>query len=193
MDVLTDKPHRRSLLDHFSAVPDPRQAWRVAHPLPEVLLLVVCGTIAANDDYDDIVDWGEAHLSFLLSFLRRFSAFHFGLPCADWLRTLMNRIDPDLFSACFLSWVRAWGAEVPDLIALDGKTSRRSHDRTAGVRPCIWSRRLPPTSASCSARKPAPRSRTRPPPSRRCSIGSPPVAASRGGRGAAEGFPSTPN
>ena len=52
MDVLTD-PHRRSLLDHFSAVPDPRQAWRVAHPLPEVLLLVVCGTIAANDDYDD--------------------------------------------------------------------------------------------------------------------------------------------
>jgi predicted transposase YbfD/YdcC len=128
MDVLTDKPHRRSLLDHFSAVPDPRQAWRVAHPLPEVLLLVVCGTIAANDDYDDIVDWGEAHLSFL----RRFSAFHFGLPCADWLRTLMNRIDPDLFSACFLSWVREWWPEVPDLIALDGKTSRRSYDRKAG-------------------------------------------------------------
>src|SRR3982751_4945393 len=119
MDVLTD-PHRRSLLDHFSAVPDPRQAWRVAHPLPEVRLLVVCGTIAANDDYDDIVDWGEAHLSFL----RRFSAFHFGLPCADWLRTLMNRIDPDLFSACFLSWVREWWPEVPDLIALDAKTSR---------------------------------------------------------------------
>ena len=128
MDVLTDKPHRRSLLDHFSAVPDPRQAWRVAHPLPEVLLLVVCGTIAASDDYDDIVDWGEAHLSFL----RRFSAFHFGLPCADWLRTLMNRIDPDLFSACFLSWVREWWPEVPDLIARDGKTSRRSHDRKAG-------------------------------------------------------------
>src|SRR3954466_8171812 len=127
MDVLTD-PHRRSLLDPFSAVPDPRQAWRVAHPLPEVLLLVVCGTIAANDDYDDIVDWGEAHLSFL----RRFSAFHFGLPCADWLRTLMNRIDPDLFSACFLSWVREWWPEVPDLIALDGKTSRRSYDRKAG-------------------------------------------------------------
>ena len=79
MDVLTDKPHRRSLLDHVSAVPDPRQSWRVAHPLPEVLLLVVCGTIAANDDYDDIVDWGEAHLAFL----RRFSAFHFGLACAD--------------------------------------------------------------------------------------------------------------
>ena len=109
MDALTDKPRLRSLLDHFSAVPDPRQPWRVAHPLPEVLLLVVCGTIAANDDYDDIVDWGEAHLSFL----RRFSAFHFGIPCADWLRTLMNRIDPDLFSACFMAWVRACGLRTP--------------------------------------------------------------------------------
>src|SRR3954465_5713074 len=107
MDVLTD-PHRRSLLAHFSAGPDPRQAWRVAHPLPEVLLLVVCGTIAANDDYDDIVDWGPRHLSFL----RRFSAFHFGLPSADWLRTLMNRIDPGLFSACFLSGVRPRRPEV---------------------------------------------------------------------------------
>lgn len=128
MDALTEKLRRRSLLDHFNAVPDPRQAWRVAHPLPEVLLLVVCGTIAANDDYDDIVDWGEAHLAFL----RHFSAFHFGIPCADWLRTLMNRIDPDLFSACFMSWVRDWWPETPDLIALDGKTSRRSHDRRAG-------------------------------------------------------------
>src|SRR3712207_5536428 len=128
MDALTDKPRLRSLLDHFSAVPDPRQPWRVAHPLPEVLLLVVCGTIAANDDYDDIVDWGEAHLSFL----RRFSAFHFGIPCADWLPTLMNRIDPDLFSACFMAWVRAWWPETPDLIALDGKTARCSHDRRVG-------------------------------------------------------------
>jgi predicted transposase YbfD/YdcC len=128
METLTEKPRLRSLLAHFSAVPDPRQSWRVAHPLPEILLLVVCGTIAANDDYDDIVDWGEAHLSFL----RRFSEFHFGLPCADWLRTLMNRLEPDLFSACFMSWVREWWPAAPDLIALDGKTSRRSHDRQAG-------------------------------------------------------------
>jgi predicted transposase YbfD/YdcC len=128
MEALSETPRRRSLLDHFSAVPDPRQSWRVAHPLPEVLLLVVCGTLASNDDYDDIVDWGEAHLEFL----RGFSAFHFGIPCADWLRTLMNRIDPQLFSACFMSWVRDWWPKTPALIALDGKTSRRSHDRKAG-------------------------------------------------------------
>ncbi len=128
MEALSETPRRRSLLEHFSAVPDPLQSWRVAHPLPEVLLLVVCATLASNDDYDDIVDWGEAHLEFL----RGFSAFHFGIPCADWLRTLMNRIDPQLFSVCFMSWVRDWWPKTPELIALDGKTSWCSHDRKAG-------------------------------------------------------------
>ncbi len=69
MDAVVEKPRLASLLKHFSHLCDPRQKWRVAHPLPEVLLLVVCGTIAACDDYDDIVDWGEAHLSFLRRFL----------------------------------------------------------------------------------------------------------------------------
>src|SRR3954452_20041867 len=60
MEALCEKPRLRRLLDHFSAVTDPREQWRVAYPLPEVLLLVVCGTIASCDDYDDILDWGEA-------------------------------------------------------------------------------------------------------------------------------------
>ena len=40
-----DKPRLRVLLDHFAAIDDDREGWRVAHPLPEVLLLIVCGTI----------------------------------------------------------------------------------------------------------------------------------------------------
>ena len=128
MNVIAEKPRLASLLTHFARLSDPRQKWRVAHPLPEVLLLVVCGTIAACDDYDDIVDWGEAHLPFL----RRFLPYHHGLPCADWLRTLMNRIDPELFSACFSAWVREWRPDAPALVAVDGKTSRRSHDRRRG-------------------------------------------------------------
>jgi predicted transposase YbfD/YdcC len=119
------------LLDHFARVEDARASWRVMYPLREVLFLVVCGTIADGDDYDDIVDWGEAHLDFL----RHFSEFHYGIPCVDWLRALMNRIDPELFSACFEAWVaECWPAHV-DLVAIDGKTSRRSHDRKAGRAP----------------------------------------------------------
>ncbi len=122
------KPQLRVLLDHLARIKDTRQSWKVAYPLREVLFLVVCGTIAGGDDYDEIVDWGEAHLSFL----RGFAEFHHGIPCADWLRTVMNRVDPDLFAACFSSWVAACWPHQPGLVAIDGKTSRRSHDRKRG-------------------------------------------------------------
>ena len=121
----------KALLDHFSEIEDPREPWRVAHPLPEVLLLVVCGTMADCDDYDAISAWGEAHLAFL----RRYLPYHHGVPGGRWLTLLMNRLNPTLFAAAFTAWVRAAWPERPELIALDGKTSRRSHDRGAGQAP----------------------------------------------------------
>jgi hypothetical protein len=135
------------------------------YPLREVLFLVVCGTIADGDDYDDIVDWGEAHLDFL----RRFSEFHYGIPCVDWLRALMNRVDPDLFSACFHAWVAEGWPERVDLVAIDGKTSRRSHDRKAGRAPLhlvsafATNAKLVPSTPSVATR-PSPKRSSRPGP-----------------------------
>jgi predicted transposase YbfD/YdcC len=120
------KSRLRALLEHFSVIDDPREPWRVAHPLPEVLLLVVCGTIADCDDYEDIAVWGETHLAFL----RRFLPYHHGVPSGRWLTILMNRIDPGLFSAAFTAWVRETWPDRLGLVAIDGKTSRRSHDRS---------------------------------------------------------------
>ena len=119
---------RKSLLEHFSAIEDDRQPCKVMYPLREVLLLVVCGTMAACDDYDDIVLWGQAHLGFL----RGLQEYHFGIPCADWLRVVMNRIGPDLFATCFLNFVSERLPSAVGQIAIDGKTSRRSHDRGRG-------------------------------------------------------------
>jgi DDE_Tnp_1-associated len=65
-------PRAKSLLEHFSAIKDSRQPCKVMYPLQEVLLLVVCGTMAACDDYDDIVLWGKTHLVFL----RRLQEYH---------------------------------------------------------------------------------------------------------------------
>ncbi len=128
LSAFSAKPRLRLLLDHFAKLKDTRQAWKVAYPLCEVLFLVVCGTIASGDDYEDIVDWGKAHLSFL----RGFGEFHYGIPCPDWLRTVMNRIDPDLFKTCFSSWVAECWPDKLALVAIDGKTSRRSHNRKTG-------------------------------------------------------------
>jgi predicted transposase YbfD/YdcC len=128
LSAFSAKPRLRALLDHFGKIKDARQAWKVAYPLREVLFLVVCGTIASGDDYEDIVDWGKAHLSFL----RGFAEFHFGIPCADWLRCVMNRINPDLFMDCFTAWVAECWPDKLDLVAIDGKTSRRSHNHKTG-------------------------------------------------------------
>jgi len=126
-----ERSRLRALLEHFSEIEDPREAWKVAHPLPEVLLLVVCGTIADCDDYEHIAAWGDAHLGFL----REILPYHHGVPGGRWLTLLMNRIDPGLFSACFTAWVRETWPDRPDFVAIDGKTSRRSHDRSGGKPP----------------------------------------------------------
>ncbi|WP_247894267.1 ISAs1 family transposase [Azospirillum sp. B510] len=126
-----EKSRLKALLEHFSRIDDPRAPWRVAYPLPEILLLAVCGTIADCEDYEAIAAWGEARLDFL----RRFQPYHHGVPSGRWLTVFMNRIPSGLFQDCFLSWVREAWPDRPELVAIDGKTSRRSHDRVLGQAP----------------------------------------------------------
>ncbi len=130
-ESLPRKSRLAALLDHFADVDDPRDVRRILHPLPEVLLLVVCGAIADCDDYEDIAAWGAAHLDFL----RRRLPYANGVPGERWLTILMNRIDPGLFAAAFAGWVRESWPEKAGLVAIDGKTSRRSHDRAQGAAP----------------------------------------------------------
>lgn len=129
--ALSDKSRLAVLLEHFAAIDDPRDVRRITHPLAEILFLVVCGTIADCDDYDHIAAWGAAHLDFL----RRHLPYANGVPGGRWLTILMNRISPALFSAVFTAWVRGTWPDRPDFVAIDGKTSRRSHDRAAGTEP----------------------------------------------------------
>lgn len=131
IEPLTGKSRLAALLDHFAHIEDPRDVRRILHPLREVLLVVVCATIADCDDYDAIADWGEAHLDFL----RQYLPYTHGVPGGRWLTILMNRINPALFSAAFTGWVRETWPDRPEFVAIDGKTSRRSHDRTAGEPP----------------------------------------------------------
>ncbi len=131
VSVFEEKSRLRALLDHFSAIDDPRDVRRVAHPLPEVLLLVVFATLADCDGFGAIAAWGKAHLPFLRHYLR----FDHGVPGGRWINSLMNRIDPALFAAAFIAWVRETWPDRPRLVAIDGKTSRRSRDRAAQKAP----------------------------------------------------------
>jgi hypothetical protein len=54
LSAFSARPRLAALLNHFAGIADTRQSWKVMYPLREVLFLVVCGTIASGDDYDDI-------------------------------------------------------------------------------------------------------------------------------------------
>jgi hypothetical protein len=71
-----DRPANGPLLDHFSALEDSRQQAKVLHPLPEIILLLLCGTLAGADDFVEIALWGGEHLAFL----RRFLPYRHGIP-----------------------------------------------------------------------------------------------------------------
>lgn len=120
-----------SLLDHFSALSDPRQRWRVVYPLPEILLLVLCATLSGMEDFVEIRLWGEERLDFL----RRFLPYERGLPAHDTLNDVINALDAELFRNCFVTWVESLRDGDPEVIAIDGKTSRRSHARAKGREP----------------------------------------------------------
>ena len=77
---------KRSLIEHFSALEDPRQAWKVIYPLPEIMLLVLCATLAGAEDFVEARLWGVKNLDFL----RRFLPFKDGLPSHDTLNDVIN-------------------------------------------------------------------------------------------------------
>jgi len=127
-------PAGRSLIEHFAALKDPRQSWKVLYPLPEILLLVLCGTLAGAEDFVEIRRWGMVNQELL----RRFLPYAEGIPSHDTLNHVINALDGELFAQRFASWVEGLRQAVPDgigpeIVAIDGKTSRRTHDR-AGER-----------------------------------------------------------
>ena len=71
------------------------------YPLPEILLLLLCATMAGADDFVEIALWGNEHLEFL----RRFLPYKRGIPSHDMLSDVIAAIDPELFKTCFPAWV----------------------------------------------------------------------------------------
>lgn len=120
-----------ALLDKFSALEDPRQSWKVVYPLPEILLAVLCATMAGADDFVEIERWANRKLDFL----RRFLPFENGIPSHDTLNDVLNALPGEAFSECFVSWVESLRGDAPDIVAIDGKTSRRAHNKSKGQNP----------------------------------------------------------
>lgn len=116
-------------IDFFKQVPDHRIERRKLHSVEEILLVTFCGVIAGCDSWEDIELFGKIKLNCL----RRYLVFHNGPPSDDTLRRFFRALDPEKFEACFIEWVRSFQLNLEEkIVAIDGKTSRRSFDGEKG-------------------------------------------------------------
>jgi predicted transposase YbfD/YdcC len=115
-------------LSFFEDLPDSRQPGKVIYPLPEVLLLCLMAVLSGAEDFVSIARWGRGRIDFL----RRFLPFKDGTPSHDQLGDIFATLDATLFQQCFVAWVASISGISADVIAIDGKTSRRSADKSKG-------------------------------------------------------------
>src|SRR6202789_3803364 len=118
-------------LSHFKDLKDPRQQGKVTYPLDEILLLCLLAVLAGAETFVDIAVFGCKKRELL----RRFRPFKDGTPTHDHLGDILAALDAEQFQKCFVAWVAALTGTPEGVIAIDGKTSRRSYQKKGGKSP----------------------------------------------------------
>jgi predicted transposase YbfD/YdcC len=113
---------------YFSVLEDPRRYNR-RHKLLDILVIAICAAICGAEGWEDIELFGEAKEEWLKGFLE----LPHGIPSDDTYRRVFAALDAEQFQNCFMDWIEAV-EELTEgqVIAVDGKTLRRSHDRSKG-------------------------------------------------------------
>lgn len=109
-------------LSHFKDLQDPRQPGKISYPLDEILLLCLLAVLAGAECFTEIALFGVKKLDLL----RRFRPFKDGTPAHDHLGDILATLDAGQFQACFAAWVAALTGVPAGVVAIDGKTARRS-------------------------------------------------------------------
>lgn len=112
-------------LSYFKDMVDHRQQAKVVYAMDEVLLLCLIAVLAGAETFVDIARFGEKKLVFL----RRFRPFEAGTPAHDHLGDIFASLDAEAFQHCFVTWVASLTGVSGDVIAIDGKTLRRSGNK----------------------------------------------------------------
>ena len=115
-------------LSHFKDLKDPRQQGKVTYPLEEILLLCLLGVLAGADTIVDIALFGCKKLDLL----RRFLPFRDGTPAHDHLGDILATLNAEQFQRCFVAWVATTTGMPEGVVAIDGKTVRRSGGKKRG-------------------------------------------------------------
>jgi len=117
-----------SILLQFSAIPDPRRDRGRRHKLIDVMTIAVLAVICGAETWSDMEDFGEGTEAWLKTFL----ALPHGIPSQDTFGEVFAALDPIAFEAAFRAWTLSVAGELSGVLAIDGKTIRRSFDAATG-------------------------------------------------------------
>ena len=115
--------------EYFATVTDPRVERTKLHLLMDILVVAICAVICGADTWVEMEAYGRAKEKWL----RQFLALPNGIPSHDTFARVLARLKPDEMQQCFLRWMQAVSEVTQgEVVAIDGKTLRRSFDRATG-------------------------------------------------------------
>jgi predicted transposase YbfD/YdcC len=114
----------------FADVTDPRQD-NARHNLHEILMIALCTMLCGGEDCSDMALFGAAKEPFL----RQFLPLKHGIPSHDTFSRVLRLLDPSAFAACFTRFMQRFAENLQNVVAIDGKTLRRSFDRASAQSP----------------------------------------------------------
>lgn len=123
------EPHpATSIAENFSDVDDPRR-YNKRHPLVEMITIAICAAICGADNWVEVENFGRAKSDWFKTFLE----LPHGIPAHDTFGRVFGLLDAEQFQRGFARWMQA-AYEVTDgqVVPIDGKTLRRSHDKAVG-------------------------------------------------------------
>lgn len=124
-----NKANAKSVVYHFGSLEDPRIDRTKRHLLLDIVVISICAVVCGAEDWVAMAAYGRAKQAWLARFLELPN----GIPSHDTFGRVFRRLDPESFQQCFLTWIRALAPAMKgEIIAIDGKTLRRSWDRTGG-------------------------------------------------------------
>ena len=115
----------------FAALEDPRTGNAKRHLLLEILLIALCTLLSGGETCADMALFGRAKQGFLGRFLR----LEHGVPSHDTFSRVFRLLDPAQFRACFVAFMRRFAETCQGVVAVDGKTLRRSFEQAADASP----------------------------------------------------------
>lgn len=117
-----------TITEHFSKLDDPRR-YNKRHLLLDMVVIAICATICGADNWVDVENFGKAKYNWFKQFLK----LPHGIPSHDTFGRVFAFLDARQFQQCFIDWIQAsYEVTQGQIVPIDGKTLRRSHDKTLG-------------------------------------------------------------